>query len=96
MEFCKKVWLSEDEEFDQEEIIGLPQAVDFIEDTDLEEALSSSKTRKTAGAENINVDVYKYLPAQAKHRLLDTVNQCWRQIVNHQTGERLGKGSQYF
>lgn len=81
MEFCKTLWNSEDMRLRGRTL--LPQTVNSIEDAELEEALSSSKTRKTAGAENINVDVYKYLPAQAKHRLLDTVNQCWRQIVNH-------------
>ena len=49
-----------------EEVTGLLQKYDCIEDEEFEKALCNSKSKKAAGADNINTELYKYLPIQAK------------------------------
>ena len=68
-------------------MIGLSQAFDSIEDIEFEEALSSrSQNRKTAGADNIGKDLYKYLAVQAKYRFLNTENQKLYLVYPSKTG----------
>ena len=56
-----------------EEVRGLLQAVDCVEDKELEEALCNSKSKKAAGAD-INKELYKYFLMQTNSGFLVTVN----------------------
>ena len=54
---------------------------EMLRDMEFEEALLISKNRKAAGGDNVNIELYKYLPAQVTYRLVDIVNQRWKQTV---------------
>jgi len=51
----------------------------FIILNELEKALNLTKNGKTPGQDNINLELYKYAPAEFKLRLLQFLNNIYRE-----------------
>lgn len=52
--------------------------VDPITLEELQEAIASSKNKKSPGSDGINIELIKYAPDTMKRRILDFINVCWQ------------------
>ncbi len=82
LKYSKNLWHADEEEEEKErsDTPVLHNAVDKLESIELE-ALRNTKNKKTPGLDNINIELLKYLPAEAKSKLLDLFNNYWTQNI---------------
>ena len=79
IEHYKSFWCSNSPQNDDDESETTPTSsveIDEITDEELEQSLKSMKTRKAAGPDGLNSELYKCGGPVLSHRLL---KKCWRE-----------------